>query len=270
MIRVFARKTKWTPTDELAFYDEPPLFDLPDLPVRVNCVFTRDKERAIKLSKAWSRRFKDVLCGGPAFDDAGGEYIPGRFLTKAVTITSRGCYKNCPWCYVPRREGKIRELTIRDGWVVQDNNLLACSRKHIEKVFEMLSMQPIPASFPGGLDLDLVEPWNIDLLRELQKQHKLATIWVAFDTEQSLDKLSRAKEMFGGFNIGRRFAYVLIGYKDDTLDRAKSRLERVYEGERGFLPFAMLHDQNTDYEWKKLQTKWCRPAAYRKPSTSGN
>jgi hypothetical protein len=26
MIRVFARKTKWTPTDELAFYGRPPLF----------------------------------------------------------------------------------------------------------------------------------------------------------------------------------------------------------------------------------------------------
>ena len=26
MIRVFARKTKWTPTDDLAFYTSPPLF----------------------------------------------------------------------------------------------------------------------------------------------------------------------------------------------------------------------------------------------------
>jgi len=29
IIRVFARKTSMTPTDELAFYGEPPLFNLP-------------------------------------------------------------------------------------------------------------------------------------------------------------------------------------------------------------------------------------------------
>ena len=32
----------------------------------------------------------------------------------------------------------MREINIADGYIVQDNNLLACSRGHIEKVFEML------------------------------------------------------------------------------------------------------------------------------------
>ena len=52
-IRVFARRTRWTPTDDLAFYDEPPLFDLPDLPVYVSVTFTWDIERGIRLAKAW-------------------------------------------------------------------------------------------------------------------------------------------------------------------------------------------------------------------------
>ncbi len=30
MIRVFPRKTKWTPDDELAFVGDPPLFRSPD------------------------------------------------------------------------------------------------------------------------------------------------------------------------------------------------------------------------------------------------
>jgi len=45
IIRVFARRTSMTPTDELAFCDEPPLFDLPELPVRVSVAFTWDIPR---------------------------------------------------------------------------------------------------------------------------------------------------------------------------------------------------------------------------------
>lgn len=33
MIRVFPRKTKWSPNDDLAFFDEPPLFKLPKMDV---------------------------------------------------------------------------------------------------------------------------------------------------------------------------------------------------------------------------------------------
>ena len=268
MIRVFARKTKWTPTDDLAFYTVPPLFvrdwNRSEL-VMVSATFTWDIWKAYELAKAWLLHFDNVQVGGPAFGDPGGEFVPGRFVKKGVTFSSRGCPKRCPWCLVPQREGKIRELQIQPGYIVQDNNLLACSRGHIEKVFEMLAQQPMPASFPGGLDLDLLNEWHIGLLQGLQKVHRLGTMFVAFDTEKSIEKLPRAKELLGSFNIGRRFAYVLIGFEGDTLEQAESRLERVYDTEDGFLPFAMLFDGNKDDpDWKALQRKWCRPAIYRK------
>ena len=265
MIRVFARKTKWTPTDDLVFYDGPPLYDIDDQPVHVSCTFTWDIAKAYNLAAEWAcgGRFTDVKVGGPAFNDKGGEFFPGRYLAKPVTITSRGCCKNCSYCYVPKREGLIRELPIRDGWVVQDNNLLACTRVHIDRVFEMLSRQPIPASFPGGLDIELLKSWHIDLLEQLQKAKKLAALWVAFDTEESLDRLYTIRDLLGAFSIERLFAYVLIGFRGDTIEDAEKRLNRVYDDERGFLPFAMLFDGNDNPEWKMLQRKWCRPAAYR-------
>jgi len=258
MIRVFPRRTKWTPTDDLAFIGEPPLFDLPDLPVCISVTFSWDIEKAVRLANSWLKRYKDVRIGGPAMDDPGGEFIPNRFVGHGVTITSRGCPKKCPWCYVSKREGKLRELkTIADGWIVQDNNLLACSRGHIERVFDMLSRQRIPASFPGGLDLEYLDSWHIDLL----KKTRTANIFVAFDTKQSLKKLDKAKDMFSDFHIDRLRAYILIGFNGETLLEAEQRCENVYKA--GFLPFAMLYDKNRNPEWKKLQRKWSRPAAYR-------
>jgi len=53
------------------------------------------------------------------------------------------------------------------------------------------------------------------------------------------------------------------------LAQAESRLERVYDAGNGFLPFAMLFDgKKDDPEWRALQRKWCRPAAYRKNLTT--
>ncbi len=131
MIRVFPRRTKWTPTDELAFVGDPPMFRPPEQPVRVSAVFTWDIPEAIRLKWAWSSYYSDVQIGGPAFDDPGGEFIPGRFIKHGVTITSRGCPNRCPWCYVPGREGLIKEFPIVSGWIIQDNNILACRRPHI-------------------------------------------------------------------------------------------------------------------------------------------
>ena len=263
MIRVFARKTKWCPTDDLAFFDEPPLFKLPDFPVYVSVTFISDIERGRRLRRSWARRCGEgrVFCGGPAFHDPGGEFIPGRFLHKSVTITSRGCPKKCCWCYVPGREGGIRELPIRNGWVVQDNNLLACSQKHIINVFKMLQRQPLGASFPGGLDIDYLSPWHVEALKELQTNHKFCALWVAFDGPKGMKKLNKAKDLLADFSQERKFAYVLIGYEGDSQIEAETRCATVYEA--GFLPFAMLWDGNIAVEWKQLQRRWARPAIYR-------
>jgi hypothetical protein len=263
MIRVFPRKTKWSPNDALAFFDEPPLFGVPEMPVMVSVTFTQDKRRGKRLWRAWSKRMhrQVVRLGGPAFDDPGGDFVPGRFLHRSITITSRGCPKKCDFCYVPTREGPIRELPIRQGWVVQDNNLLACSKQHIRAVFSMLRQGPMPASFPGGLDIDYLEPWHIDHLKLLQKNHRFAALWVAFDGPAGMKKLNKARDLLADFSQERKFAYVLIGYKGDAHADAESRCEKVYKA--GFLPFAMLIDSNTDSEWKTVQRKWARPAIYR-------
>ena len=68
--------------------------------------------------------------------------MPGMYLKKGYVITSRGCPNRCWFCSVPRREGgRLRELPITEGNIVLDDNLLACSRQHIEAVFEMLGRQ---------------------------------------------------------------------------------------------------------------------------------
>ena len=262
MIRVFPRKTNWTPTDKLAFVGIPPhpLFMPPAQPVRISVAFTWDIPGAEMLEVEWKRYYKDVQVGGPAYGDAGGEFVPGRFVKEGVTITSRGCAKSCPWCFVPKREGKVRELEIKDGWIVQDNNLLACSRPHIEAVFSMLRRQKKGAIFSGGLDATLFQDWH----RELIDSIKIKELWFACDSVAGIPILDRAARILDGISIRRRRCYVMIGYKNETLLDAEKRLEDVLS--LGFMPFSQLHQgaekKKYSRDWMALNKKWSRPAAY--------
>jgi len=260
MIRVFPHKTKWTPDDDLSFIGWPPLFRPDDQPVRISVAFTWDIELGQRLKKAWSMYYRDVQLGGPAFDDPGGDFVSGRFIKNGVTITSRGCPKRCPWCFVPKREGPIRELPIIDGNIVQDNNLLACSKSHILKVFDMLQSQKT-VKFSGGIDSTLLKEWH----RPLFDSINLYEIWLACDSWASVSPLKKAAGILDGIPIDKKRCYVMIGFNGETLAQAESRLETVYE--LGFLPFCQLYksDKNIVYDnnWKSLARKWSRPAAYR-------
>ena len=98
MIRVFPHRTKWTPDDEFAFIGSPPLYRegaLGDrkMSVCISATFTWHKPMAERLAEEWRQHYDDVKIGGPAYNDAGGEFTPGLFLKKGCTITSRGCPK---------------------------------------------------------------------------------------------------------------------------------------------------------------------------------
>lgn len=261
MIRVFPRKTKWTPNDELAFIGDPSLFRPPDQPVQISVTFTWDILEAKRLFKSWSDYYSDVQIGGPAFGDPGGEFVPGRFIKEGVTITSRGCPWRCPWCFVPDREGEIRELPIKPGWIIQDNNLLACSKSHVQAVFEMLAEQPKAIKFSGGLDARLLSDWHI---RQLEKL-RIDELWFACDHPTAFKALERVADLTSNFPINKKRCFVLIGFNGENIVNAESRCERVYE--MGFLPFAQLYQSERKcswpVDWKRLQRKWCRPAAYR-------
>lgn len=263
IIRVFPRRTKWIPDDDLVFIGSPGLFRLVDrnIPVKISVTFTWDVEEGKRLLRNWSRFYDNVEIGGPAFGDPGGEFTPGLFIKNGVTITSRGCNKKCPWCYVPVREKHIKEITIKDGWIVQDNNLLACSEKHIEKVFEMLSIQPRAAQFKGGLDITLLKKEHLNLFDSI----RISELWFACDSEDMVPLLSRIADLFKNYPRDKKYCYVLIGFGGESLLSAENRLKTVYR--LGFMPFAQLYRGNDiphyTRDFLKLQRNWSRPAIYK-------
>ena len=261
ILRVFPRKTKATPEDEYVRIGEPDLFIPEDVTeIHISVAFSYDLEYAEKLAELY-QRYAPVKIGGPAFNKPGGEFIPGLYIKKGYVITSRGCPNHCWFCAVHRREyNGLHELEIKDGWNILDDNLLACSEKHIRAVFNMLKRQKHKAVFTGGLEAKILKTWHVELLKEIKAQR----IYFAYDTPDDLEHLIYASKLFKEAhfgNIHNLMCYVLIGYPKDTFEDAEKRLRTCLH--LGFCPYAMLYRNSkgeTNLEWRKFQRLWVRPA----------
>lgn len=135
----------------------------------------------------------------------------------AIGFLSRGCIRNCPWCVVPKKEGKIRPYR---SWrdikrpnsnkiVFMDNNVLAC-RPAVDELWDMaLCGEDIHIDFNHGVDARLITPEIADVFSRLK--------WIRFirmsaDTDAMLGTVLKAVDLLGKFGVKpyRIFVYVLV------------------------------------------------------------
>jgi hypothetical protein len=260
IIRVFPRRTNATPADPLAVVGrKPELFDYAD-EVHVSVAFTWDLPLAEQLAEEW-KSVAPVRIGGPATGMRGEEFTPGIYVKDGYVVTSRGCPNRCWFCSVWKREGnEVRELPIRDGWNVLDDNLLACSPEHIRAVYNMLERQEHPIEFTGGLESKRMTNGIAQALRRLRPKQ----LFFAYDTPDDLEPLREAGRMMlaAGFSTASHVlrCYVLCGWPKDTTEDAKKRMLEAMDA--GFTPMAMAlrgQDGSRSKEWIAFQRAWARP-----------
>ncbi len=196
--------------------------------------FTWGLPRAYQRASMLAAEGYHVRAGGPAVSlmpdflrpvaELGGEVDALPHHNPQAVFTSRGCIRRCSFCAVPRIEGELREL---DDWPVRpiicDNNLLACSVAHFDRVVDRL--KPLHGiDFNQGLDARLLRAYHADRLAELDCMVRLAWDNVALEpiVMGAIDRLRAA-----GFPKARIRCMVLIGYEDTPGD-ARYRLETLW------------------------------------------
>lgn len=75
LIRVFPRRTAATPTDDMVYVGDPPLFWPEADEVHVSVTFTWDLPEAERLAKAWAVTGLPVKIGGPATGMRGEAFV---------------------------------------------------------------------------------------------------------------------------------------------------------------------------------------------------
>jgi len=175
-----------------------------------------------------------VYAGGPAVDlmpdvladvaivDEPCPVPPLAMHNPLATFTTRGCPNRCPFCAVPRIEGGLVELK---DWpvrpVVCDNNLLAASRRHFDRVIDRLKAMPY-VDFNQGLDARLFTPHHARHIAELNA----VKVRFAFDSVAAEAVVADAIALARSHGLRDIGVYVLIGY-GDTPQCAYHRLETV-------------------------------------------
>lgn len=139
----------------------------------------------------------------------------------AYGFLTRGCRRNCSWCVVPRKEGKVKpymdidEIAIegRTNIVLMDNNILAAGDYCTEQLNKIIE-RGYHIDFNQAMDARLVNEDNARLLAKIKWIN--GRIRFGCDTHAQIKDCERAMKLINakGFR-GEYFLYTMIGGKND-------------------------------------------------------
>lgn len=196
--------------------------------IYVSCVFTWNRERCEKwegtadIGGSGYSLHKDL----PSKIEAVKPRINYGFIT-------RGCIRKCPFCVVPEKEGKIREVAdLYDIWdgkakmvTLMDNNILALPPSFF-KACEQIKKEGIQVDFNQGLDHRLLTDDVCEALLSLDTRAKTSDkIRFAYDDIAYKPTVLKALKMLKKHGIGdwKTRWYVYVGPKD-TLETVLPRV----------------------------------------------
>jgi len=137
-------------------------------------------------------------------------------MNPQATRTTVGCIRKCSFCAVPITEGDFQEL---EDWpdlpVICDNNLLAASQAHFDKVCDRLEKHTW-CDFNQGLDARLLTDYHAERIGRLRG----AIVRLALDHSSTIAQWCNAWNTLRKYKVAksRIRTYVLCGFKDNPHD----------------------------------------------------
>lgn len=205
-----------------------------------------------------------AVCGGTGFDlttklpfDCDLDYSLYPDCDRSFVWFSRGCIRDCGFCVVQQKEGKIQPVTPKNlnpngkYVVVMDNNFFASPGW--KKAFWWLWHNSQPVDFQG-IDVRLLTPEMCGYLRNTRHHKQLKIAWDN-PFEDLREPIAILLEYVKAYKI---MCYVLIGHNSSLqqdIDRVKS-LKQF-----GISPYVMCMNREDPHQ-KKFQ-KWVNGHAYR-------
>ena len=200
----------------------------------------------------------------------------------AYGFLTRGCPNKCPWCVVPRKEGKITpymdvdEIAIegRTKLVLMDNNFLAAGDYAVEQLQKII-WRGYAVDFNQALDARLVDDHFAQLLAMVRWcDHN--RIRFGCDTPRQIGDCEKAMDLLArhGFK-GEFFLYTMIGGKSDfkeSFHRVNywwKRLQKYRNGGGGLPVYAYAQPYRDPYnphqpipQWQKDMAGWVNKRAH--------
>jgi len=141
-----------------------------------------------------------------------------------ATRTTSGCPNRCKFCAVPKIEGNFKEFdTWPPGPIICDNNLLAASVPHFDRVMDGLEKIGW-CDFNQGLDCRLLTDHHAERIGRIKK----AMVRLALDSESEKNAWSEAFGRLRKHKTAKHRirCYALVGFRDSP-DESWQRCEWI-------------------------------------------
>ncbi len=181
-------------------------------------------------------------------------------------FTSRGCIRNCGFCFVPRKEGKLRQensiseiLNPRSNVIILHDNNLTADPHGIEKLHEIRDRKLV-VDINQGCDVRVMTE---DMAKALSEVRHLRSLHYAWDLMGYEEQVLRGIDVLSKYvKPWRHMCFMLIGYNttpEEDFYRFKKLTERKID------PFAMIYNQNKT-PYLKHFARWINSRIYKKCS----
>lgn len=164
-----------------------------------------------------------------------------------IGFSSRGCVRDCAFCIVPRKEGKLRQASeikdiIRSGSDVitlMDNNLTA-DPYCLDKLAEIRD-RGLMVDINQGIDIRLMTEEKAKALSEVRHLRSLHYAWDLMEHEEAvlrgIEILSRYVKQW------RQMCFMLVGF-NTSFEQDMYRFRRLQE--IGVSPYVMIYNKQGD------------------------
>jgi hypothetical protein len=171
-------------------------------------------------------------------------------INAGMGFTSRGCIRNCGFCFVPPKEGSFKQVASigellnpkSNILILMDNNLTA-DPYVIDKLHEIRDRELI-VDITQGIDVRLLTPEIAKALSEVKHLRSLHYAWDLMSFEQQV--MDGIKILSEHVKKWRHMCFMLTGY-NTTFEEDMYRFRRLTE--MGIRPYVMPY--NLTYPTKK-------------------
>lgn len=163
---------------------------------------------------------------------------------------SRGCCRKCPWCVVPKKEGKIKPVEPKNinpngkYIVINDNNFFANPEWSEAVLWLQRTKQPVDFQ---GVDARIMTVEMCEALNSLRHHKQIKIAWDE-PKENMTEHINRITKIIKPYKI---MCYVLIGF-NSTPEEDLYRVEKLRELKID--PFVMPYNKKDLYQ--KSFTRW--------------
>ena len=185
-------------------------------------------------------------------------------VNAGIGFTSRGCIRQCGFCFVPRKEGKLHQvaevkdlINPRSNVVILLDNNLTADPDCIDKLHEFRD-RGLTVDITQGIDVRLMTPEIAQALSEVKMLRSLHYAWDLMNFERQV--IEGIKVLSQSVKKWRHMCFMLVGY-DTQFAEDMYRFKVLRH--MGVEPYVMPYNKQFRYEKQRHFTRWVNSRIYK-------